>query len=337
MVPIKLLPARVNQHVAIVRVNSTVADPYFVLCCINSPQYKHHLLTLAQGGATREALTKDTISNFEILLPPLHTQRKIATILGAYDDLIENNTRRIQILEEMTQALYHEWFVNFWFPGHENVKMVESELGLVPEGWEVKNVADFGWVLTGKTPSKKQPEFYGNDIPFIKTPDMHGNLFVLETVEYLSAQGAASQSGKTLPPNSLCVSCIGTVGIVSITSQPSQTNQQINSIVLEEINNREFLYFTLKDLRETIKRYASTGATMANLSKGKFEALRVVYPAGYLLDAFCDKTAHMFELVKSLQRGVAILRRTRDLLLPKLISGEVDVSNLEIETEALIP
>lgn len=135
MVPIKLLPARVNQHVAIVRVNSTVADPYFVLCCINSPQYKHHLLTLAQGGATREALTKDTIGNFEILLPPLQTQRKIAAILGAYDNLIENNTRRIWTLEEMAQALYREWFVKFRFPGHENVEMVESEVGLVPEGW----------------------------------------------------------------------------------------------------------------------------------------------------------------------------------------------------------
>ncbi|MBL7164411.1 MAG: restriction endonuclease subunit S, partial [Anaerolineales bacterium] len=101
IVPDKVLPARVNQHVAIVRIDQNLANPHFVLNVINSPRYKHHLLTLAQGGATREALTKETIENFKVPLPPLKTQRKIAAVLSAYDDLIENNTRRIQILEEM--------------------------------------------------------------------------------------------------------------------------------------------------------------------------------------------------------------------------------------------
>jgi type I restriction enzyme S subunit len=126
MVPEDVLPARVNQHVAIIRCDPDKADNRFVYCSINSPGYKHHLLTLAQGGATREALTKQTIEQFQVSLPPLPIQRRISSILAAYDDLIENNTRRIAILEEMAQRIYEEWFVRFRFPGHEGVRMVES-------------------------------------------------------------------------------------------------------------------------------------------------------------------------------------------------------------------
>lgn len=129
----KFLPARVNQHVAIVRVRPDVADARFVLYCINSPQFKSHLLALAQGGATREALTKTTIEDFEVCQPPLPVQRRVAAILSGYDDLIENNTRRIQILDQMAQSLYREWFVDFRFPGHTKVKLVESPLGMIPQ------------------------------------------------------------------------------------------------------------------------------------------------------------------------------------------------------------
>ena len=117
MVPEHLLPARVNQHVSLVRVDPTRVDSRYVLYCINSPVYKHQLLSLAQGGTTREALTKEIIGNFAIPLPPLPTQHKIAAVLSAYDDLIENNTRRIEILEEMASTVYREWFVEFRFPG----------------------------------------------------------------------------------------------------------------------------------------------------------------------------------------------------------------------------
>jgi type I restriction enzyme S subunit len=114
------LPARVNQHVAIVRVRPDVADARFVLYCINSLHFKSRLLALAQGGATREALTKTTIEDFEVLQPPLLILQRIAGILSAYDELIENSQRRIKILEAMARALYREWFVYFRFPGHEN-------------------------------------------------------------------------------------------------------------------------------------------------------------------------------------------------------------------------
>lgn len=333
VVPTKVLPARVNQHVAIVRVDSNLANPHFVLNVINSPWYKHHLLTLAHGGATREALTKEKIENFEIPLPFLPTQRKIASILSAYDDLIENNTRRIQVLEEMAQTIYREWFINFRFPGHEGVRMVDSgtELGEVPEGWEKRIVKDFGEVITGKTPSKKVDEYWDSpDIPFIRTPDMHDQFYCIQTIDYLSQAGADSQRHKYLPPNSLCVSCIGTVGIVTITGITAQTNQQINSIVLTNHLDLEFLYFSLLDLKDTIHLFSSTGATMSNLSKGKFMAMKVTTPSENFREKYHDIVSSMFGQIKNLQQKNANLRSTRDLLLPRLVSGEVDVSEVEI-------
>jgi type I restriction enzyme S subunit len=264
---------------------------------------EYEILGLADEAAHgTKRIQTDRLINYPIKLPDIVIQRKIAAILSAYDDLIENNTRRIKILEDMAQALYREWFVNFRFPGHENVQMVDSPLGMIPEGWEVKALASFGKVVTGKTPSKKVPEYFGNYLPFIKTPDMHGNMFCIESGEMLSELGAASQNNKTIPPNSLIVSCIGTAGIVAITDKYSQTNQQINSIILKDISHREFLYFALLDLKETINQYGANGATMVNLNKGKFEALRLLVPDKKILIKFHEATLYKLDQIRILQR-----------------------------------
>ncbi len=211
--------------------------------------------------------------------------------------------------------------------------MVDSgtELGMVPEVWEVRKLGDFGEVITGKTPSKKVDEYWNSqDVPFIRTPDMHGQIYCLQTTVYLSKKGADSQSNKYLPPNSLCVSCIGTVGVVAITGQVAQTNQQINSIVLNNPFDLEFLYFSLLRLKDKIQLYGSTGATMSNLSKGKFKALTVITPIKELRVNYHKVTSIMFEQINNLQYKIINLQKTRDLLLPKLISGEVDVSEVEV-------
>ena len=280
---------------------------------------------------TRASLNNNDLSYLTIYYPSKNHQRKIASILSPYDDLIENNTRRIKILEEMAQRIYREWFVHFRFPGHEKVKMVESALGMIPEGWKINDLKEFGEILTGKTPSKKRPEYYDDDIPFIKTPDMHDNMFCIITGECLSELGAQSQSNKTLPPNSLCVSCIGTAGVVSITAIPSQTNQQINSIKIKQELLREFLFFSLVGLKETINLHGATGATMVNLSKGKFESLKVTTPPNNLIKSYHEIAEPIFDEIKNLQYKNHNLRQTRDLLLPKLISGKIDVEDLNIE------
>lgn len=295
---------------------------YYVL----QPQLER-LQTLSTGAATK-FLTLTILRSLEVSIPPLDEQQRITSLLSSYDDLIENNTRRIEILGEMARRLYEEWFVHFRFPGHEEMSFKESELGEIPEGWEVASLESFGTILTGKTPSKKKPELFGSEVPFIKLPDMHGQIFITETSEGLSLEGEQSQRKKTIPANSICVSCIGTGGIVVITSEPAQTNQQINTVVPTQSELREFLYFSALSLRDDINNYGATGATMTNLSRGKFASLKVIAPCEELVSSYSKLTAPMFDRILNLQRANRNLRAQRDLLLPKLVSGEIDVSDI---------
>ncbi len=191
--------AYVNRHEEFCLGQNTVCispdrarvEPTFLYFALNSSGLRNQIESLV-GGASQGTISLKSIRKLKIPLPQLQIQRRIAGILSAYDELIENSQRRIKILETMTRALYREWFVKFRFPGHEKVKLVPSPLGEIPEGWEVKPIQQFGKVITGKTPSKANAGFYGDDVPFVKTPDMHGNMFILGTGERLSAAGAES-------------------------------------------------------------------------------------------------------------------------------------------------
>jgi type I restriction enzyme S subunit len=274
-------------------------------------------------GTTQDNLSVDKLLTFDFRVPPLPIQQRIAGILSAYDELMENSRRRIRLLEAMARAFYREWFVHFRFPGHENLRRVVSPLGSIPQGWGIKPIQQFGAVITGKTPSKANADFYGDDVPFVKTPDMHGNMFILGTNDRLSTAGAKSQANKTLPAGSICVSCIGTIGAVSITTEDCQTNQQINSVVLANEVSREFLFLRLQDAKQRLENLGATGATMGNVNKSKFEAMEIVYPTDDLLGRYHRLVEPMFSEILSLFRQIQNLGRVRDLLLPRLLSGQV--------------
>ena len=154
---------------------------------------------------------------------------------------------------------------------------------------------------------------------------MHGNMFILNTNERLSTSGAASQANKTLPAGSICVSCIGTIGVVSITTEECQSNQQINSVVLSNAVSREFLYLRLQDAKQAFENLGSNGATMGNVNKGKFEAMEIICPPADLLSSYHQLAKPMFLQILALARQIQNLRRTRDLLLPRLLSGQINV------------
>lgn len=315
-----------QKSVAIVKPDTKKVIPQWLYYSLIAN--RNVLIGWAGGTAQKNLLLRD-MRAFKVYVPSFSVQHKIAAILSAYDDLIKNNLRRIKVLEEIAQSLYREWFVNFRFPGHEKIRMVDSLMGKIPEGWKILRLDSFGEIITGKTPSKKRPEYYGDYMPFIKLPDMHGNMFCISTQDNLSKAGAESQRVKTLPPNSLCVSCIGTGGVVTITSDHSQTNQQINSIITSTIN-REFLFFALRGLKGTILNQGATGATMTNLSRGKFANLQVVYPPSTILLRYNEITSPIFNQCLNMQKQNMNLIATRDLIIPKLISGELDVSELDI-------
>ena len=273
------------------------------------------------GASGRQRADRKFVENLKINFPDLLTQTRIADILSAYDDAIENNNRRITLLEKAARELYREWFVRFRFPGHESARFVNG----LPEGWEVKRLKDYGQIETGKTPSTETKENYGDEIMFVKTPDMHNNIFVIATGEYLTEKGHLVQPKKLLPANSIMVSCIGTGGIVAINAEQAHTNQQINSIIPDNKQYMEWLFFTCQNLKETIELYGATGTTMTNLSKGKFERLKVIQPPQSLIEAFHEKTKDSFALIKILMKQSQNLARQRDLLLPRLMSGKLEV------------
>lgn len=303
-------------------------DTKFLRYVIGSHHFSLYLKNIVTGVNVPHISGKQ-ILDFNFILPPLPIQKKIASILSAYDELIENNNQRIKLLEEMAEEIHKEWFVRLRFPGHEHTPIYDG----VPEGWEKKRIKDYGKIVTGKTPSKEVAENFDGPIPFIKTPDFEKGLFFLKTEETLSVKGADSQKSQYIPKDSISVSCIGTVGKVGISTSSSQTNQQINTIILKHLYSREYLYFSLVRLKPVIESYAATGATMANLSKGKFTDLKLEYPISNLLQKFHKLAFPMFEEIKTLSEKNQVLKETRDLLLPRLISGKLSVEHLLNEAE----
>lgn len=322
-------PSVSNQQINSVVVNDDLYDPDFIYYALiaKTPE----IIPLA-GGAATPIINKSAFSQVELLCPPLPTQRKIAAILSAYDDLIDNNTRRVQVLEEMARALYREWFVEFRFPGHDTAEFVEDVQGRRPEGWTWTRLNAFGEFITGKTPPKSSSEYFGKDVLFIKIPDMTG-MFTLTTSEKLSIAGSQAQWKKTVPANSILISCIGTLGKLTITTQPSQFNQQINAIT-PHISQLAYIYFLLESIRKDLEMIGTVGATMPNVSKGKLESIQILNP-GSLTIAFSKRVQPLLDGILNLIQRNANLRRTRDLLLPRLISGELDVSTLNISGEGI--
>jgi type I restriction enzyme S subunit len=314
------------KNIALFKPNPVIIDARYLYYVVLSPEFQS-LAIGTKTGSAQPFLGLSQLRGHRIHYHRnLPTQRRIAGILSAYDELIENSQRRIKILESMARGLYREWFVHFRFPGHESVPRVPSTMGEIPKGWEVKTVQHYGKVITGKTPSKSNKDFYGDNVPFVKTPDMHGNIFIQGTTERLSATGAESQANKMLPAGSICVSCIGTIGVVAITTEDCQTNQQINSVILENEFSREFLFLRLQDSKQTLENLGSNGATMGNVNKGKFEAMKIVAPSTEVLAEYHRLARSMFEEILVLSRQIQNLRRTRDLLLPRLLSGQVELN-----------
>ena len=199
-----------GYHLAILRPRLSEVDGTYLFYALSTDEVQQQFHSYA-NGITRFGLRKSDIGLVEIPLPPLPEQRTIARVLGALDDKIEMNRRMNETLEEMARALFKSWFVDFdpvrakmegrWrraesLPGLPGDlydlfpdRLVDSELGEIPEGWGVKSLGMFGEIITGKTPSTKRPEYYGEAVPFLRIPDMHGKMYALKTEVMLSPQG----------------------------------------------------------------------------------------------------------------------------------------------------
>ena len=289
-----------------------------------------HLRSVSTGSATK-FLTMGLLSNLELPLPDLAAQRKIAGILSAYDDLIENNLRRIKILEEMAQSLYREWFVHFRFPGHESAKFVDSPLGQIPKGWEWRKVGDAFEIQGGGTPSTANEEYWvDGEIQWYSPRDLtaEGTMFIEKSAVQINEIGLKKSSAKMFPAYSVMLTSRATIGAIAINTVPACTNQGFITCLPNARAPLYFLHQWLKANVETFILHAS-GSTFKEISKGVFKGLDFLQPNAGLVQRYEQAVSPVADRLLNLQRSNQTLRRTRDLLLPKLLSGDFHFMELE--------
>ncbi|MBQ6864695.1 MAG: restriction endonuclease subunit S [Clostridia bacterium] len=286
---------------------------------MRTPYYQKTIVATASGSTVKHT-SPLRICDVKIELPPLDEQKKISSILRSIDDKIENNQKINDNLQQQAQALYQSWFVDYTPFG-----------GIMPDAWHMGTLSDLAdTIICGKTPSTKRSDYYGNEVPFITIPDMHNQIYAISTERSLSTVGASSQSGKTLPRNSICVSCIGTAGLVCLVAEPSQTNQQINSIVPSPTASPYYIYLLATTLSDKIQNLGSGGSTICNLNKGQFSAIEALVPSEKSMQEFDEIVNPLFESIHINQIEKLRLVELRDTLLPNLMSGEIDIEDIQI-------
>ncbi|HEX9972986.1 MAG TPA: restriction endonuclease subunit S [bacterium] len=275
------------------------------------------------GASGRQRADLNVVQNIIVDPPSIETQRKIAAILSAYDDLIENNIRRIQILEEMAQRIYREWFVHFRFPGHENVKLVDSDLGRIPEGWEMKKLIAVSFILMGQSPKS---EYYNEEnlgLPFHQGVKDFGEFFPQDRV-YCSLENRIAEKGDIL------FSVRAPVGRINIANKKIIIGRGLSAIRGSDLNQC-FLYYQLKNLFKE-KDTIGGGTIFKAVTKDDMHSIRIVVPAKAIEDEYEKIVGLILKQIEILSNKNSNLRQTRDLLLPKLISEKIDVSDIDIET-----
>ncbi len=273
-------------------------------------------------GSSQKALTISALQNIEIPIPPINTQHKIADVLSSYDDLIENNQKQIKLLEEAAQRLYKEWFVDLRFPGHEKTPIVDG----VPEGWERKKIADVCQTIGGGTPNTKITEYYNGKIYWVTPTDITStkNLFLLDTEKKITEEGLLHSSARMLPPYTILMTSRASVGYFGLCEQEVCTNQGFISCVPNEDVLRYYLLGNLRSRVDEIRGLAG-GTTYLEISKSKFREMDICLPSDKILQEFHKQMVEIINLLKTKTLQISNLQEARDRLLPKLMSGEIEV------------
>ena len=294
-----------GQRTVLIRPNANLVNPAFLTYHLLAPEQQYKLLSTA-NGATVAHVNMPTIRNLKLSLPPLATQHRIANILSRYDSLIENYQKQIKLLEEAAQRLYKEWFVDLCFPGHENTKIVDG----VPEGWEEKSIME---VFDFK---------YGKILP---TKD-----FVEDGP--IPVYGASKQIGRYTKANcfepKVLIGSRGNAGFVHRTIE-DETYVTNNSFIVEP--TKEYTFLRLPYIYESFKAMdfvaICTGAAQPQLTLNSIASLKYIVPTKKLITIYCDVSISFFTKIAMSYKQIRLLIEARDRLLPKLMSGEINVES----------
>ena len=286
-------------------------NPRYIGYYLRTPKFRGQFMAFSTM-TTRASLANNDLLNMEVELPPMETQLRIASILSRYDSLIENYQKQIKLLEEAAQRLYKEWFVDLHFPGHENTKIVDG----VPEGWEKKKLHDFAEVVMGSSPKS---EFYNNEkqgLPFHQGVGSYGTRFVDDNVYTTSITRLAKS-------NSILFSVRAPVGRLNITK-----NKIVIGRGLAAMNHKDgfqsFLFYMLKD-RFFMDNIIGNGSIFASISKVELLGQEFIVPPMKTIKAFESFASKLDKKIESVDTQIRLLTEARDRLLPKLMSGEIEI------------
>jgi type I restriction enzyme S subunit len=305
-----------------------VIHPKFVYYWLQGPDFIAQAFQVKSSTDMADYTNLTDQRRMSITAPGIGSQKKIAAILSAYDDLIENNKRRIALLEKMAEEIYREWFVRFRFPGHEQVKMVKG----VPEGWDKVRLEMAFPYTGGGTPSKEVERYWQNgDVNWYTPSDITASqgIFLSRSSEQCAEEGLNSSSARLFPAYSIMMTSRATIGAIGINTTPACTNQGFITCIPNERYPLTFLYHWLK-LSKPYFELLSGGATFAELTKGTFKKIEILTPPKPLVDDFERRVSPMFKQIELLLKQMEGFIKTRNMLLPRLISGKLQVEHLDI-------
>jgi len=320
-----------NQRLGkIINLKTNQALPEFVFYLFNTPSEREQIKG-SGTGATGKRTAPPRIYDVSTLLPPLPVQRRIAAILCAYDELIENNQRRIQILEEMARSLYREWFVHFRYSSHESIPLVDSPLGQIPQGWEVTTLrAVTTKIGSGATPRGGKDAYKSEGIHLIRSQNIYDYNFEFDGLAFIDEQQAAELDNVTVEENDILLNITGAsvarCALVPSYLLPARVNQHV---AIVRADPAKVSPFYILDAINSVKRkqqlltLAQGGATREALTKDTVSNFEIVLPPRSLMKRYDSIARGIHEQREVLLRQIQNLRRTRDLLLPRLLSGTV--------------
>ena len=309
----------INQSIIAIRTKTNILNSKYLFYNLSS-RY-NELRLLSDSSSSRGSLTVKIFEELDIKLPPLNLQDKIAKILSNYDDLIENNNRRIKILEEMAKKIYKEWFVDFKFPGHEKAVFKDSELGKIPSDWEIVCINDIANVLMGQSPNSCFYNTENKGLPFHQGVTHFGKKLPNHKI-YCSCHGRTAKNGDIL------VSVRAPVGRINIADKNIIIGRGLAAIN-SKCGNNLFLLYALYNLFDTEDKFGN-GAVFNAITKDELLSLTLFSPTKDVIAKFELIVKPIEALLTNLIIKNKTLKQTRDILLPRLISGEIDVENMEI-------
>ena len=308
-----------GQRTVLIRPNVQKVNPQYLVYYLLSPKPQYELLGTA-NGATVAHVNLPAIRNLKIELPEKSVQDKIGTILVTYDDLIENNQKQIKLLEEAAQRLYKEWFVDLNFPGHENTKIVDG----VPEGWSIYPFSSKVDVMSGGTPKTSIPDYYNGKIPFYTPKDNDGAFFAYKTQMNITEGGLKNCNSRLYPPKTVIITARGTVGKTTILAVPMAMYQSCYALKMKENDAPYYLFFALNNEIKALQTMANGGVFNTIIGK-TFDSINIQIPKDPLIYGFEETVRPFMEQIKNKLQANSKLVEARDRLLPKLMSGEVEV------------